>query len=89
MSADRNVLFGILAVQVEFVSRDDLVAAMNDWVLEKTKPIGQILCKRGALTEGQHEALEAGIEVAAVGAGLRRDVSESVTVGAKEGARGG
>src|SRR5262249_40041689 len=32
-SADRNLLFGILALQLDFVSRDALVAAMNAWVL--------------------------------------------------------
>ncbi len=28
LAADRNLLFGILAVQLEFVARDGLVAAM-------------------------------------------------------------
>ena len=40
MSSDRNLLFGILAVQMDFVSRDDLIAAMNAWVLDKVKPLG-------------------------------------------------
>jgi hypothetical protein len=30
---DRNLLFGVLAVQLDFVSRDALLAAMNRWVL--------------------------------------------------------
>jgi hypothetical protein len=42
-AADRNLLFGILAVQLDFVSRDALIAAMNAWVLDKTKPLGRIL----------------------------------------------
>src|SRR5438876_943530 len=36
-SADRNLLFGILALQMDFISRDQLVTAMNAWVLEKSK----------------------------------------------------
>ena len=39
-TADRNLLFGIVALQMDFIDRDSLVAAMNAWVLEKTKPLG-------------------------------------------------
>jgi hypothetical protein len=42
-NADRNLLFGILALQMDFISRDALVAAMNAWVLEKSKPLGEFL----------------------------------------------
>ena len=41
--ADRNLLVGIVAVQNGFISRDDLIAAMNDWVLEKRTPLENIL----------------------------------------------
>jgi hypothetical protein len=41
--ADRNLLLGILAVQMDFVGRDDLIAAMNAWVLDKARPLGHIL----------------------------------------------
>ena len=37
-SADRNLLFGILAVQLDFVSRDALIDAMNAWLLKKARP---------------------------------------------------
>ena len=37
-AANRNLLFGILALQMDFIDRDQLVAAMNRWVLEKDKP---------------------------------------------------
>jgi hypothetical protein len=49
-AADRNLLFGILALQMDFISRDALVAAMNAWVLEKSKPLGQVLLEQQALT---------------------------------------
>ena len=38
-STDRNLLFGILALQMDFIDREQLVAAMNAWVLEKDKPL--------------------------------------------------
>jgi len=36
-STDRNLLFGILALQMDFISRDALIKAMHTWVLDKTK----------------------------------------------------
>jgi eukaryotic-like serine/threonine-protein kinase len=35
---DRNLLFGILALQMDFISRDALIAAMNAWVIQKHGP---------------------------------------------------
>ena len=57
--ADRNLLFGILALQLDFVRRDDLIAAMNAWVLDKAKPLGQILTEQKALGEDKLDLLEA------------------------------
>ncbi len=59
MSADRNLLFGILALQMDFISRDALIGAMNAWVLDKHKPLGQILVEQGALRDDTHALLEA------------------------------
>ena len=50
-AADRNLLFGILAVQTDLITRDALIKAMNAWVLEKAKPLGQILLEQGAFRE--------------------------------------
>jgi serine/threonine protein kinase len=58
-AADRNLLFGILAMQMDFISRDALIKAMNAWVLEKAKPLGQIILEQGALREDAHALLEA------------------------------
>jgi formylglycine-generating enzyme required for sulfatase activity/tRNA A-37 threonylcarbamoyl transferase component Bud32 len=58
-AADRNLLFGILALQMDFVSRDALIAAMNAWVLEKTRPLGQVLVGHQALRPEKRELLEA------------------------------
>src|SRR5260370_40573111 len=58
-NADRNLLFGILALQMDFISRDALIAAMSAWVLDKAKPLGQILVEQGALRGDAHTLLEA------------------------------
>src|SRR5947209_20334515 len=59
MSADRNLLFGILAVQLDFVTKDALVAAMNAWLLDKGKPLGDILRDRGHLSAERLQLLSA------------------------------
>jgi len=57
-SADRNLLFGVVALQMDFISRDQLIAAMHAWVLDKQKPLGQVLSEQGALSPEDHEAIE-------------------------------
>jgi serine/threonine protein kinase len=59
MSTDRNLLFGILAVQMDFVSRDALIAAMSGWVLAKHRPLGEILVEQEALSAANRDLLEA------------------------------
>jgi tRNA A-37 threonylcarbamoyl transferase component Bud32 len=59
LAADRNLLFGILAVQLDFVPRDGLVAAMNAWVLDKQKTLGHIMEEQRLLTPERRALLEA------------------------------
>jgi eukaryotic-like serine/threonine-protein kinase len=56
--ADRNLLFGILALQMDFITRDALVAAMNAWVLAKQRTLGEILVERGALDPDDRALLD-------------------------------
>src|SRR5262245_55136514 len=56
---DRNLLLGVLALQMDFVSRDSLIRAMNAWALEKTRSLGEVLCAQGDLREDECELLEA------------------------------
>jgi serine/threonine-protein kinase len=58
-SSDRNLLFGILALQVNFITRDALIKGMNAWVLEKHRPLGDILVEQGALSPQRRAVLEA------------------------------
>jgi tetratricopeptide (TPR) repeat protein/tRNA A-37 threonylcarbamoyl transferase component Bud32 len=56
---DRDLLFGILAVQMNFVSRDQLMTAIHARVLDKHLPLGELLLKSGALTPERHALLDA------------------------------
>ncbi len=54
---DRNLLFGILALQMDFIGREALVSAMNAWVLEKSRPLGEVLVRQNALSQANHDLL--------------------------------
>ncbi|WP_169977173.1 serine/threonine-protein kinase, partial [Tautonia rosea] len=56
--ADRNLLYGLLALQMDFVSKDELIDAMQAWALDKQTPLEQILQDRGHLAPEDHDALE-------------------------------
>jgi tetratricopeptide (TPR) repeat protein len=58
-SADRNLLFGILALQMDFITRDALIEAMHAWVLDKAKSLEQILLEQGTLRQDAHALLAA------------------------------
>jgi len=56
--ADRNLLFGILALQMDFIRRDALIKGMHTWVLEKAKTLGQIFVAQGDLAADVRAVLE-------------------------------
>jgi hypothetical protein len=58
-SADRNLLLGVLALQMDFISRNALIAALHAWVCTKTTPLRQILLDQGALRGDTLALLEA------------------------------
>ncbi len=57
-ATDRNLVFGILALQMDFIARDALIAAMNAWLLEKHRSLEDILEARGALEPADRSLLE-------------------------------
>src|SRR5207248_1721351 len=61
-ASDRNLLFGILALQMDFIGGDQLIAGMNAWVLDKGKPLGDILLGQGVLAEDERAVLDALVE---------------------------
>ncbi len=48
MSAKHNLLLGILALQNNFVTRAQLLAAFNAWVEDKSKSLGALLLEQKA-----------------------------------------
>jgi eukaryotic-like serine/threonine-protein kinase len=46
---DRNLLFGVLALQLDFITRETFLAAMAAWVVEKAKPLGELLVERQSI----------------------------------------
>ncbi len=57
VDAAQSLLFGLLALQNNFIDRDALLAAFNAWVADKSQSLGQILLDRGALTPARHAVL--------------------------------
>src|SRR5437870_1645525 len=58
-AADRNLLFGVLALQMDFISREQLIAAMQAWVFDKGKSLREVLLAQNALAADNGELLEA------------------------------
>jgi ABC-type multidrug transport system ATPase subunit len=56
--ADQNLLFGVLALQLQFVTQHDLIDAMYAWVRDKGRSLGQILVQNGALPEDAQTLLD-------------------------------
>jgi tetratricopeptide (TPR) repeat protein len=56
-ATDRAVLFGLIALQLDFISRDALLHAMETWAADRAVPLGQWLVQRGALTPEIHGLL--------------------------------
>src|SRR5438874_11881436 len=61
-SADSNLLFGILALQMDFITREQLIAGMQAWVLAKELPLAEHLADAGALIHENRRLLEPLVE---------------------------
>jgi len=57
-AADYNLLFGMLALEMEFVTRDQMVAAMHAWMLDKSQTLGEIFVRQQALTAHRRKLLD-------------------------------
>ena len=56
--SDRNLLFGVLALQMDFLDRDALIAALHAWVLDKNRTLGEILVAQQILNPDERDALD-------------------------------
>ncbi|MGI8980216.1 MAG: tetratricopeptide repeat protein [Pirellulaceae bacterium] len=61
-SSDRNLLFGILALQMDFITREQLVAGMQAWVLAKDIALAEHLVQAGAMKPANRQLLEPLVE---------------------------
>src|SRR5262245_10530328 len=61
-SADHNLIFGLLALQMDFVTREQLLDAMNAWMLDKGTVLGDILLRRGVLSEDERQVLDLALQ---------------------------
>ena len=56
--SDANLLFGILAVKMNFIGKEDLFEAMGIWFLDRRRTLGEILVERDVLTPKNCELLD-------------------------------
>ncbi len=54
----RNLLFGLLAFQNNFIDRRALVAAFDAWTTDKSQPLGRVLVSKGVLSDELHALIE-------------------------------
>jgi hypothetical protein len=59
VDADRNLLFGFLALQNNFIDRGMLLDAFGRRVHSRAVPLGQVLRDRGALKPDEFDLLHA------------------------------
>lgn len=58
-TVDENVLLGILALQMDFVTREQFIVAMLAWVKNKSRSLGQIFREQGVLLKDTTDLLSA------------------------------
>ena len=58
IAADRNLLFGLLALQNGLIDQVQLVAAFQAWTRDKARPLAEHLVARGDLDAEQRSLLE-------------------------------
>ena len=59
IAADRNLLFGLLALQNGLINQAQLVAAFQAWTLDKARALADHLVGRGDLDADQRAGVEA------------------------------
>jgi hypothetical protein len=58
MDTDRNLLFGVLALQLDLIDRDRFAEACAAWSARKSTSLGDLLVERGWLTTTDRDAVE-------------------------------
>ena len=50
VTVDRDLLFGVVAMQMAFIDRADLIECLQDWLGDPTRTLSQVLVARNRLT---------------------------------------
>src|SRR6185312_10833738 len=58
VEAERDLLFGILALQNGLIEQADLIAAFQVWTKERSCPMAQVLVERGSLSPADRAMLD-------------------------------
>jgi len=58
-AGESNLLLGILALQMDFISREQLIAATSVWVRDKSRALASILREQHAIDQAVHDLLQA------------------------------
>jgi tetratricopeptide (TPR) repeat protein/tRNA A-37 threonylcarbamoyl transferase component Bud32 len=58
MDADRNLLFGVLALQADIVDADRFAETCSAWAARKTMPLADLLHERGWITAEERDHVE-------------------------------
>lgn len=58
-ASDRNLIVGVLAFQLDLVSRDDLISAMAAWASQKTSTLEDVFLSKGLIDEETQQLLRA------------------------------
>src|SRR6516164_9089349 len=59
IAAERDLLFGLLALQIGLINQGQLVAAFQAWTLDKARALADHLVARGDLEADDRAAVEA------------------------------
>ena len=61
-ASDRNLIVGLLAFQLDLVSKDELVVAMGKWATEKSKTLEDVFLDSGVIDHQTHQLLGSLVE---------------------------
>ena len=54
---DQNLLFGMLAFQLDFITQKQLIETMQAWMLDKSRPLGALFVERQLMAPDRERLL--------------------------------
>lgn len=63
METDRNLLFALIALQLEFINSERFNVICSDWSATKEAPLPKMMLDRGWITAKQHQQIERRLEL--------------------------